>query len=189
MVDRIFIYCTMACLVFAMLSGCQEDAPDSTDDREYSLADVTIDRTLNPVIRYSDSAIIRVVVTGPVLLSHTGRNEERKEFTDGIEVLFFDESGGLSSRLTARYAVQYEREAKVVVRDSVVWRSADGQMLESSELIWDEREEKVYTNKFSVITTPTDTIFTQYFEADQNFSQIIMTSTDGAIIVEDINDQ
>lgn len=160
-----------------------------TSDRVYTLEDVDIDRTLNPVIRYSDSAVVRVVVTGPVLLSYTDRNEERKEFTEGIAVDFFDEYGNLSSRLTAKYAIQYDREAKVVVRDSVVWRSVDDQMLESSELIWDERSEMVYTNKFSVITTPTDTIFTQYFEADQNFSEITMTSTDGAIIVEDINEQ
>lgn len=161
----------------------------ASSDRVYSLEDVHIDRTINPVIRYSDSAVVRVVITGPVLLSYTDRNEERKEFTEGIEVAFYNEYGILSSRLTAKYAIQYDREAMVVVRDSVVWRSAENQMLESSELIWDERQEKVYTNKFSVITTPTDTIFTQYFEADQDFSKITMTSTDGAIIVEDINEQ
>ena len=65
----------------------------------------------------------------------------------------------------------------------------ENQMLESSELIWDERQEIVYTNKFSVITTPTDTVFTQYFKAAQNFSEITMTSTDGAIIVEDLSEQ
>lgn len=179
----------MACLWLVGLTLACKKQDVSVDDRIYTLEDVSIDRTLNPVIRYSDSAVVRVVVRGALLQSYTGRNEEYKEFTDGIEVDFFDEYGNLSSRLTAKYAIQYDREARVIVRDSVVWRSMDDQMLESSELIWDERLERVFTNKFSVITTPTDTIFTQYFEANQNFSEITMTSTDGAIIVEDINEQ
>jgi hypothetical protein len=179
----------MVCLLLVGFTLACKKQEVRVEDRVYTLEDVNIDRTLNPVIRYSDSAVVRVIVTGPLLQSYTGRNEEYKEFTDGIEVEFFDEYGNLSSRLTAKYAIQYDREAKVIVRDSVVWRSVDDQMLESSELIWDERLERVYTNKFSVITTPSDTIFTQYFEANQNFSEITMTSTDGAIIVEDINEQ
>lgn len=158
-------------------------------EQEYTLADINTDKTINPVIRYSDSAIVRVIIRGPVLLSHTESNKERKEFTEGIQVDFFDELGNLSSELSAKYAVQYDREGKVIVRDSVVWRSVDDKMIESSELIWDERQKLIYTNKFSVITTPTDTIFTQYFRANQDFSEIVMTSTDGSIIVEDINDQ
>lgn len=185
---KIAAYTGLWILLAGVALSCQKDEL-ATSDRVYTLEDVNIDRTLNPVIRYSDSAVVRVVITGPVLLSYSDRNQERKEFIEGIEVAFYDEYGSLSSRLTAKYAIQYDREARVIVRDSVVWRSVEDQMLESSELIWDEREEKVYTNKFSVITTPTDTIFTQYFEANQNFSEITMTSTDGAIIVEDINEQ
>lgn len=175
-------------LVSLFLYSCTKDE-NLEVDQEYTLADINIDKTINPVIRYSDSAIVRVIIKGPVMLTHSESNKERKEFTDGIWVDFFDEFGRISSTLTAKYAVQYDREGKVVVRDSVVWRSVEDQMIETSELIWDERQELIYTNKFSVITTPVDTIFTQYFRANQNFSEIIMTSTDGSIIVEDINDQ
>ena len=153
----------------------------------YSSEAVNVEVTKDVTIYYSDSAITRVIVTGPKLLNYTERNQQRKEFPDGIRVEFFNDVGAISSILTAKYAVQYEIDNKVIVRDSVVWRSSEDQQLETTELIWDERQELVYTNKFSVITTPSDTIFTQYFKARQDFSEIIMTSTDGAIIVDDLS--
>lgn len=175
-------------LVLVLMAACNKQT-EVKSDRIYSKADVEVEHTKNAVIYYSDSAITRVQITGPILLNHTERNNQRKEFTEGIRVEFYDELGAVSSILTAKYAVQYERDSKVIVRDSVVWRSVEDQMLESSELIWDERQELIYTNKFSVITTPTDTVFTQYFKANQDFSEIVMTSTDGAIIVEDFSNQ
>ena len=153
----------------------------------YSSEAGNVEVTKDVTIYYSDSAITRVIVTGPKLLNYTERNQQRKEFPDGIRVEFFNDVGAISSILTAKYAVQYEIDNKVIVRDSVVWRSSEDQQLETTELIWDERQELVYTNKFSVITTPSDTIFTQYFKARQDFSEIIMTSTDGAIIVDDLS--
>ena len=180
-----FVRCLLATFLFF---GCNQQK-EIQSERVYTVADVEVERTRDAVIYYSDSAMTRVIITGPMLLNHTERNNQRKEFTEGIRVEFYDDYGAISSILTAKYAVQYEREDKVIVRDSVVWRSVEDQMLESSELIWDERQELVYTNKFSVITTPTDTVFTQYFKAKQDFSEITMTSTDGAIIVEDLTKQ
>ena len=170
--------------VFFFFACEQEAILDEAFD--FSQEELTVEKSKDVVIYYSDSAIVRVMIQGPTMLNHTERNYQRKEFTDGIRVEFYNEYGSVSSILTAKYAVQYELDSKVIVRDSVVWQSSDDQMLESSELIWDERQKLIYTNKFSVITTPTDTIFTQYFKANQDFSEIVMTSTDGAIIVDDL---
>ena len=173
------------CSILILLACEKQEVID--DIPVYSPKLVNVETTKDVTIYYSDSAITRVIITGPTLLNHTERNRQRKEFPDGIRVEFFNDIGEISSILTAKYAIQYELDNKVIVRDSVVWTSDEDQQLETTELIWDERQELVYTNKFSVITTPTDTIFTQYFKANQDFSEIIMTSTDGAIIVEDIN--
>lgn len=172
--------------MFVMLVACKEEVyVDET--LTYSPEEVFMEKTTDVEITYSDSAVVRVIITGPTMYNHTERNRQRKEFVDGIRVEFFDEWGGISSVLTAKYAIQYDLDSRVIVRDSVIWASSDDQTLETSELIWDERQQLIYTNKFSVITTPTDTVFTQYFKANQDFSEIIMTSTDGAIIVEDLS--
>lgn len=153
-------------------------------DEEILPEDLSMEKTTDVELLYSDSAELKVKILGPTMLNHTVRNRQHQEFIDGIEVEFYDGYEQVNSRLTAKYAIRYEFDGKVIVRDSVVWKSVEDQMIESSELIWDERKQEVYTNKFSVITTPTDTIFTQYFRANQDFSRITMTSTDGALIVK-----
>lgn len=183
------VHSIMGSLLWILLFSACDQQQEARSDRVFTKANVDVERTRDAVITYSDSAVTKVIITGPMLLSYSERNNQRQEFTDGIRVEFYDDFGAISSILTAKYAIQYDRESKVIVRDSVIWRSMEDQMLETSELIWDERQELVYTNKFSVITTPTDTIFTQYFKANQNFSEITMTSTDGAIIVEDLSKQ
>jgi hypothetical protein len=173
-------------LIVVSSLGCQKS--DSLYVNEDEIQDeLALERTTDVELLYSDSARLRVKVKGPVMLNHTQRTQQRQEFTDGIEVEFFDENEQLNSRLTANYAIRYDFDGKVIVRDEVVWRSVADQMIESSELIWDEREQVIYTNKFSVITTPTDTVFTQYFRANQYFSRITMTSTDGSLIVKEFS--
>ncbi|MEO0338187.1 MAG: LPS export ABC transporter periplasmic protein LptC [Bacteroidota bacterium] len=174
-------------VVIATIVACSKGGELDANLPELTPADALVEETENVRLLYSDSAITKVQVTGPLMLNHTERNRLRKEFPKGIRVEFYDEQGAISSVLTAKHAIQYEMDDRIIARDSVVWKSADKRMLETSELIWDEREQLIYTNKFSVITAPRDTIFTQYFEATQDFSKIKMTSTDGTIIVDDFS--
>jgi LPS export ABC transporter protein LptC len=113
------------------------------------------------------------------MLYHQDRINLRQEFPDGLKVEFFDESQRISSVLTAKYGVRLETLNKVVVRDSVVWKSVEGDMLETSELTWDERQKKVHTNKFVVVTRPDEIVYGHGFEADQNFRDIRMYAIDG----------
>ena len=130
-------------------------------------------------ILYSDSAKVKVRVTGPTMLYHQDRADVRQEFPDGLIVEFFDEEQEISSILTAKYGIRLETQNKVVVRDSVVWKSMLGEMLETSELTWDERTKKVHTNKFVVVTRPEEIVYSYGFEADQNFKDIRMYAIDG----------
>lgn len=139
-------------------------------------------------ILYSDSAKIKVRVTGPTMLYHQDRADVRQEFPDGVQVEFFDEEQQISSVLTAKYGVRLETQNKVVVRDSVVWQSTVGDMLETSELTWDERQKKVHTNKFVVVTRPDEIMYGHGFEADQNFRDIRMYAIDGRKKIDKISE-
>lgn len=139
-------------------------------------------------ILYSDSAQIKVRVTGPTMLYYQDRADLRQEFPDGMKVEFFDEMQRISSVLTAKYGIRLETQDKVVVRDSVVWQSTAGDMLETSELTWNERQKNVYTNKFVVVTRPDEILYGHGFEADQNFRNIRMYAIDGRKKIEKISE-
>ena len=102
-------------------------------------------------------------------------------------VEFYDETQKISSILTAKYGVRLETQKKVVVRDSVVWHSMEGDMLETSELTWDERKKKVLTNKFVVVTRPDEIVYGHGFEADQNFKEVNMYAIDGRKRIDQIS--
>lgn len=136
-------------------------------------------------ILYSDSAQVRVRVTGPTMLYHLDQSTPFQEFPDGVLVDFFDDKGEVTSQLTAQYGIRYENKAEVVVRDSVVWQSNEGEKLETEELIWDERRNKVYTKKFVVITRPDEIIYGHGFEANQDFSYSRINAIEGRIKVEE----
>jgi LPS export ABC transporter protein LptC len=149
--------------------------------------DTTIERATNVEILYSDSAHVRVRVTGPTMLNHLDRRDPHQEFPDGLVVDFFGEGKEVESRLTAKYGVRYPNEGLVIVRDSVVWQSIEQEKLETSELRWDERQKKVYTNKFVRITRPDEIVYGHGFEANQDFSYSKIQAIEGRIKVEDLS--
>lgn len=133
---------------------------------------------------YSDSAIVRVRIKAPTLLNHIDKSNPKKEFPDGIAVDFFNKRQQVSSRLTAKYAVQIEYKNIVVVRDSVVVYSANNERLKTEALTWNDFKEEVYTNRFVEITTPTEVIKGYGFKSDQNFTNWEIKKVTGQVASE-----
>jgi len=160
-----------------LFTACENDLAKVQQllDKEEAAVEVAQDVELI----YSDSAIVRVRVRGPELQRKTIDNIAVEEFPKGIEVDFFDNFGRVRSELTAKYAIHYESKKEIVIQDSVVWISKNGDKLETYELIWDEAQEKVYSKRFARITTPKEKIFGYGFEADQEFTRWKINSIEG----------
>lgn len=138
----------------------------------------------NVRITYSDSAEVKVIIEGPTMVNYLERGNPRQEFPDGVIVHFFGAESDTTSILTSNYALRRERDGEVVVRDSVVWRSLAGEKLETNELIWSERRQEIYTQKFVVLTRPEEIIYGHGFTADQDFSNARINSVEGRIAVD-----
>lgn len=102
------------------------------------------------------------------------RNEVAKPpYTDmkkGIRVEFFDDTLKVNNVLTARYARYYENQGNVLIRDSVVVVNRKGERLDTEELVWHQGIRKFYTEKFVRIHTPTQVMFGDGLEANEDFS-------------------
>lgn len=137
---------------------------------------------------YSDSAVVRVSIEGPVMLRHLDKDDPRQEFTEGVKVVFYGADESIQSILTANYAIRLERKNQIVVRDSVVWQSSEGEKLETEELTWEETKEKIFTNRFVTITKPDEIIYGYGFEADQDFSSWTIKAIEGTLKTEGIQE-
>jgi LPS export ABC transporter protein LptC len=175
----------IAWFALLILVACtQDDIPTINEDA--SAFDASIETAKDVEIIYSDSAVVRVRIEGPTMLYHVDAREPKQEFTDGVKVDFFDAAGNVTSVLTGRYGIRHESEGEVIVRDSVVWQSIKGEKLETEELIWDEREQRVYNHKFVVVTRPDEVIMGHGFEATQDFKQAKVNAVTGRMRVEDL---
>ena len=136
---------------------------------------------------YSDSAIVKIRITGPTLHNHLDGRNPRKEFPNGISVEFLNENGRVTSYLTAGYAMIYEKKDEVYVRDSVVLQTLDGETLETEELNWDERRKKLNTTKFVTIQTAKEKFYGFGLEANEDFSWWKIVKPMGSMEVEQLN--
>lgn len=166
----------------SFFTACENDVADIDD--LLSKMELGKELATEVEILYSDSAIIRAKIVAPTMVIDLKRSNENQEFTEGVKVDFFDDYQNISSTLTGEYAIRYTRKAKVIIRDSVIWESKTGDKLETGELIWDEKSEKIYTNKFVVITRPEEIIYGHGFEANQDFSNARINAVEGRIKIE-----
>lgn len=176
---KVFLSLFGSLLVLLLLSGCLNDPEEVADLMER--LNPQVETATDVVILYSDSAVLRGYVSGDRMLNYLDRNDPRQEFPDGVHVVFFDEQGDTTSILDAQIGIRRDRQNEIIVRDSVVWKSVDGQRLETDELVWDQQMGEVSTNKFVVITTPEQIIYGHGFRADQDFSNARVLSVEGQV--------
>ncbi|MCB9285543.1 MAG: LPS export ABC transporter periplasmic protein LptC [Lewinellaceae bacterium] len=174
-------------IVFFLLGSwaCKNDL--STIHKAFPPEAVFVEEIRDFEMLYSDSARVRVRIKGPVMWRHIDEKNPRQEFPEGMQVEFFDPNFHVTSRLTSRYAVRYEQEGKIIVRDSVVWTGQNNEKLETEELTWEEQGKKVYTNRFVVVRRDDEILWGHGFESDEDFSRSRIKAIEGRIKVEDLH--
>jgi LPS export ABC transporter protein LptC len=171
--------------IFCTLWQACSDAPKEVR-QVFTQDDVAVEIGRDVEILYSDSAIVRVRVLGPVLHNHSGREKPRQEFPEGIKMEFLATDLSVRSVLTAKNATRFQDEGRIIARDSVVLTTVDQEKLETEELIWDEKTARIRTEKFVKVTQPGEIIYGFGLEAEQDFSYWRILVPKGKIKVEQI---
>ncbi len=170
-----------------LITSCENDPAEI--DRIISQDELKYETMKNVELLYSDSAILRVRLEADSMLRYLDVNEPTQIFPAGIAVDFFDVRGRVQSELTSKYAIRYEKKNEILVKDSVVWKSKANDRLETEELIWDEKNNKVYTKKFVKITRPEEIVYGYGFEADQDFTRWEINAITGRIKVNGLGEE
>jgi LPS export ABC transporter protein LptC len=132
---------------------------------------------------YSDSGIVKVKVTAPVLNKYVQPNTIT-ELPKGINIDFYNEDFKVVSKLKAKYAIHFEKQKQWIAKNDVVVVNEKNEQLNTEKLIWDEKTGTIRSDQFVKITTPEEIIMGQGFEADQNFNQYRIFKVTGTITVK-----
>jgi LPS export ABC transporter protein LptC len=162
---------------------------DEEKQQIFTKDDVAVEIAKDVEILYSDSAVVRVRVLGPVMHNFTDRYEPKQEFPAGVKIEFLEKDHSVRSTLTAKTAVREQEKSTISARDSVVLVNKAGEVLETEELIWEERTQKVRTDKFVKVTKPGGEVLYGFgLEADQDFSYWKIIVPKGRLKVEQLDE-
>lgn len=141
----------------------------------------------NVEIRYYDSGQLKVFLRAPVLYAYYG-SENKMIFPQGLEVLFLNAQGQTTGTLTAGYGLNMMDDKMLKVRNHVVIVNNEQQeTLETEELNWDQRRQRIFTDAHVKIKTPDKLILGQGLEADEKLKRRTLRNVTGEFQVnEDI---
>lgn len=162
------------------MASCVNDLKDiEAIDRKVD----NIDRFTEIKMTYSDSANVRVSISGDVMETHYAQNKHAEDyFPNGIFVEFYNDFGKANSWLSAKKARRYPTKNLVVVRDSVVLFNIEGDTLRTDELFWDNKEGQIYTERvFRYSKGNGERIFGRKFRSDQSFKEYTFEKMTGNI--------
>jgi LPS export ABC transporter protein LptC len=132
---------------------------------------------------FTDSGEVRFSLKAPKLFRFEGEGKPYVEFPEGIELVKYDEHQNVISSITADYAKQFEKEEKWEAKNNVVATNAQGDTLKTEHLIWEEKEEKIYTEEFVRIIREDQIITGIGFQSDQSLQNWRIKDPKGTIYI------
>lgn len=168
------------CLLLVACENDQGQIRALTDKR------VIVDEARQVESLLSQNARLRAKLIAPLMRRYQA-DTVYVEFPNSLKVDFYDSTGVVESRLSARYGKHFEHLNKVLLRDSVVVYNIKGDTLKTPELWWDQNTQKFYTDKEVVLRTKDKQIYGgRGLEADQDLSRWFIFQPTGILQVEDL---
>ncbi len=133
----------------------------------------------------TDSARIILKISAPELHRYETKKKPYVIFPKGIKVLYYNNYPYVESSLSANYAKHYEQTQLWEAKYDVVAINSEGEILNTEHLIWDEKKEIIYSDKFVRITTKDEIIYGEGFEADEKFTKWKIKKVKGTINYKD----
>ncbi len=143
--------------------------------------DPRLERGKNVKIYYSEKGILQVMIKASRVNRHHDLKEPYTEMPSGVNVVFYDGIGMISSTLTAEYGKNEEKKELMFAKGNVNLSNIKNENLYAEELYWNQKTKKIYSEKFVKIITPDETIYGQGFESNEDFSNYSIKKIKGVI--------
>ncbi len=142
------------------------------------------DKAEDVTILYSDNGHVKMKLYAKEFVKNDVAKPPYTEMRKGLKVEFFDDSLNVESTLNARYARYYEKQNNILIRDSIVIVNKKGEKLNTEELVWNQSAKKLFTEKFVKITTPTQVMYGDGLEANEDFTWYRILNPKGIVAVD-----
>ena len=122
-------------------------------------------------IKYTDSGRIKSILISPKMLDYTTVEFPFTEFPKGIHVTLYDESGK-KTFVSSKYAVSFKNTNLIDLRGTVKITNETGQIFETEQLYFDQKNEWFYTEKSYKFSDPKGVSFGEGVDFSKDFKII-----------------
>mgnify|MGYP006329117295 FL=1 len=142
-------------------------------------------KSLGVTTLISDSGITRYKIVAEEWLIHDKKNPPYWAFEKGVYLEKFDTLFHIDASIKADTAYYHEKKKLWELRGHVQILSQRGDRFQTDLLFWDEKKEKVYSDKFIQIEQEDKVIKGYGFESNQDLSEYEIKNTTGIFTIED----
>ena len=168
-------------LLFPSCGGKKKITGDAITERD----SMAVMQTSGVTTLISDSGVTRYRVNTEEWLVFDRKKPSYWAFEKGVYLEKFDSLFHIDASIKADTAYYYEKKKLWELRSNVHIRSQRGDKFDTDLLFWDEKQERVYSDKFIRIEQE-DKIITGYgFESNQQMTEYQIYNNTGIFTVED----
>lgn len=136
----------------------------------------------------SDSGITRYRVETPEWLVFEKAAEPYWDFPHGIHLEKFDENLNVYANVDADTAVYYNKKEMWILSGNVKAMNLDGEKFESEKLFVEQRNDRIYTDRFVTITQKDRIINGIGLESNQKLTKYTILEPQGIIPIDEVSD-
>lgn len=168
-------------ILFPACSGNNKNLADAIAEND-TLPSMT---SLGVTTLVSDSGITRYKIVTEEWLIFDKKNPPYWAFEKGVYLEKFDTLFRIDASIKADTAYYYEKKKLWELKGNVQILSQRGDKFETQQLFWDEKKEKVYSDKFIRIEQEDKSITGYGFESNQELTEYEIKNTTGMFTIED----
>ena len=142
-------------------------------------------KTLGVSTLISDSGITRYKVEAEEWLIYDKKNPPYWAFEKGVYLEKFDTLFRIEASIKADTAYYHEKKKLWELKGNVQIMSLRGDKFQTDLLFWDEKKEKVYSDKYIQIEQDDKMIRGYGFESNQDLTEYEIKNTTGIFTIED----
>lgn len=178
-------FCLGAAVVCAIATGCKNDIETiHALTNQVDLPDVS---GFNIEITYTDSGLLKGKIIAAEAHDYNRKEDPYTEFPKGMKVYFYNAQGVEESTIQADYAIFHKKDQIWEGRGQVLAENpGEGKKLETEQIFWDQKNKRIYSEKYSTITTRSGVSYGENgFEAEEDLSSYRMKGYKGRINVNE----
>lgn len=134
----------------------------------------------NVNLKYTDSGKVKSILISPKMLDYANVEFAFTEFPKGVDVTIFDNKGKRTF-IRSNYATSYKQTNIIDLQGKVKITSEDGQVLETEQLYFDQKNQWFYTEKKFKLTDANNTSTGQGIDFSKDFKVINSQRIQGEI--------